>query len=67
MTIIDSDAEAPTRVRAIFEAFDAKDVSALGAFMTDDARLRLRNAKPVEGKSAFVEAVNAFLDVQYTS
>jgi ketosteroid isomerase-like protein len=49
------------RVRAIFEAFDAKDVSALAALMTDDVRLRLGNAEPVEGKSAFVEAVNAFL------
>jgi ketosteroid isomerase-like protein len=61
MTIIDSDAEAPARVRAIFETFDAKDVSALAAFVTDDVRLRLGNAEPVEGKSAFVEAVNAFV------
>ena len=60
MTIIDSDAEAPARVRAIFETFDAKDVSALAAFVTDDVRLRLGNAEPVEGKPAFVEAVNAF-------
>ena len=60
MTIIDSDAEAPARVRAIFEAFDAKDVSALAAFMTDDVRLRLGNAETVEGRSAFVEAVNGF-------
>jgi ketosteroid isomerase-like protein len=60
MTIINSDAEAPAGVRAIFEAFDAKDVSALAAFMTDDVRLRLGNAETVEGKSAFVEAVNAF-------
>jgi limonene-1,2-epoxide hydrolase len=29
--------------------------------MTDDVRLRLGNAEPVEGKSAFIEAVNAFL------
>jgi ketosteroid isomerase-like protein len=36
MTIMDSDAEAPARVRAMFEAFDAKDVSALASFMTDD-------------------------------
>jgi len=60
MTIIDSDDDAPDRVRGIFEAFDAKDVSALAAFMTDDVRLRLGNAETVEGKSAFVEAVNAF-------
>jgi ketosteroid isomerase-like protein len=60
MTIIESDAEAPARVRAIFEAFDAKDVSALAAFMTDDVRLRLGNAEPVEGKPAFVEAVKGF-------
>jgi ketosteroid isomerase-like protein len=61
MTIINSDTEAPARVRAIFETFDAKDVSALAAFMTDDVRLRLGNAEPVEGRSAFVDAVNAFV------
>jgi ketosteroid isomerase-like protein len=49
------------RVRAIFGAFDANDVTALAALMTDDVRLRLGNAEPVEGKSAFIEAVNAFL------
>jgi ketosteroid isomerase-like protein len=51
----------PDRIRAIFEAFDGKDVSALAALVTDDVRLRLGNAEPVEGKSAFVDAVNAFL------
>jgi ketosteroid isomerase-like protein len=49
------------RARAIFAAFDAKDVSALAAHMTDDVRLRLGNAETVEGKTAFVDAVNAFL------
>jgi ketosteroid isomerase-like protein len=29
--------------------------------MTDDVQLRLGNAESVRGKSAFVEAVNAFL------
>jgi ketosteroid isomerase-like protein len=47
-------------IRRMFATFDAKDVSALAAFMTDDVRLRLGNADPVQGKSAFVEAVNAF-------
>ena len=60
MTIIDSDAEALAYARAIFEAFDAKDVSALSSLMTDDVRLRLGNAETVEGKSAFAEAVNGF-------
>ncbi len=60
MSIINSGEGEPDRVRAIFEAFDATDVSALASFMTDDVRLRLGNAEPVEGKSAFVEAVNAF-------
>jgi ketosteroid isomerase-like protein len=45
----------------IFAAFDAKDVSALAALMTDDVRLRLASAKRVQGKSASVEEVNAFL------
>jgi ketosteroid isomerase-like protein len=48
-------------VRAMFATFDAKDVSALATFMTDDVRMRLANAEPVQGKSAFVEAVDAFL------
>jgi ketosteroid isomerase-like protein len=52
---------AADQVRPIFAAFDAKDVSAFASFMTDDVRLRLGNAEPVEGKSAFVETVNAFL------
>jgi ketosteroid isomerase-like protein len=50
------------QVREIFAAFDAKDVSALAALMTDNVRLRLGNAEVVEGKSAFVEAVDAFYD-----
>lgn len=49
------------RASAIFAAFDSKDVSKLAEFMTDDVRLRLGNADTVEGKAAFVEAVNAFL------
>jgi ketosteroid isomerase-like protein len=48
-------------VRRMFATIDAKDVSALAAFMTDDVRLRLGNAQPVQGKTAFVEAVNAFV------
>jgi ketosteroid isomerase-like protein len=47
--------------RAIFAAFDARDLSALAAFMTDDVRLRLGNAETVVGKGAFVDAVSAFL------
>ena len=48
-------------IRMMFATFDAKDVSALAAFMTDDVRLRLGNAEPLQGKYAFVEAINAFL------
>jgi ketosteroid isomerase-like protein len=35
-------------VRRMFATFDAKDVSALAAFMTDDVRLRLGNTEPME-------------------
>jgi ketosteroid isomerase-like protein len=49
------------RIRTMFATFDAKDVSGLAAFMTDDVRLRLGNAEPVQGKSALLEAVNAFI------
>ena len=52
---------AADHVRPIFAAFDAKDVSTFASFMTDDVRLRLGNPEPVEGKAAFVEAVEAFL------
>jgi ketosteroid isomerase-like protein len=45
---------------AIFAAFDAKDIAGLAAMMADDVRLQLGNADAVEGKSAFVEALQAF-------
>ena len=34
-------------IRTMFATFDAKDVPALAAFMTDDVRLRLGNTEPV--------------------
>ena len=49
------------QIRNIFATFDAKDVSKLAGFMTDDVRLRLGNAEMIQGKTAFVDAVNAFL------
>jgi ketosteroid isomerase-like protein len=49
------------RVREIFGAFDGQDLAGFTALMTDDVRLRLGNAAAVEGKPAFMEAVNAFL------
>ena len=49
------------RRRAVLVAFDATDVSMLAAHMTDDVRLRLGNAETVEGKTAFVDALNTFL------
>jgi ketosteroid isomerase-like protein len=49
------------RARPVFAAFDGKDVAAFAAFMTDDVRLRLGNADPVQGKQAFVAAVATFL------
>jgi ketosteroid isomerase-like protein len=58
----DPPAQTPSeQIRRVFAAFDAKDVLALAGFMTEDVRVRLGNAEPVEGKSAFVDAVNAFL------
>jgi ketosteroid isomerase-like protein len=47
--------------RLVFASFDAKDVSRLAGFMTDDVELRLGNAEMIKGKRAFVDAVNAFL------
>jgi ketosteroid isomerase-like protein len=49
------------RLRRLFAAFDAKDVSTLTAFVTSDVHLRLGNAEPVQGRFAFTEAVNAFI------
>src|ERR1700722_9366093 len=49
------------RLRRVFATFDAKDVSTLAEFMTDDVELRLGNAGMIKGKAAFVDAVNAFL------
>ena len=48
-------------VHRMFATFDSKDVSGLAALVTDDVRLRLGNAEPIEGKPAFVEAVGAFI------
>jgi len=49
------------QLRRVFATFDTKDVSTLAGFMTDDVELRLGNAQMIMGKSAFVDAVNAFL------
>ena len=49
------------QLRRVFATFDAKDVSTLAGFMTDDVALRLGNAETIKGKTAFVDAVNAFL------
>jgi ketosteroid isomerase-like protein len=46
--------------QAIFAAFDAKDVSALAALMTEDVRLQLGNANVVKGRVEFVEALETF-------
>jgi ketosteroid isomerase-like protein len=56
-----SQADESEHIRRIFGAFDAKEVSTLAAFMTDDVRLRLGNAEVAEGRPAFVAAVEAFL------
>ncbi|SRR6266540_1069211 len=56
-----SPTDIPDRIHRVFASFDAKDVSALAGFMTDDVQLRLGNAEMIQGKSAFVDAVNAFL------
>ncbi|HEV7526510.1 MAG TPA: nuclear transport factor 2 family protein [Acidimicrobiia bacterium] len=48
-------------LRRVFATFDAKDVSTLAGFMTDEVELRLGNADMIKGKTAFVDAVNGFL------
>jgi ketosteroid isomerase-like protein len=46
--------------QAIFAAFDAKDIAALAALVTDDVRLQIGNADVVHGKPEFVEALQVF-------
>jgi ketosteroid isomerase-like protein len=56
-----SDATLHDQLSRVFATFDAKDVSSLADFVTDDVKVRLGNAAPINGKAAFVAAVNAFL------
>jgi ketosteroid isomerase-like protein len=56
-----SDETLPEQLSRVFAAFDAKDVSKLADFMTDDVQLKLGNAAMISGKAPFVDAVTAFL------
>jgi ketosteroid isomerase-like protein len=56
-----SETTVADQLRRVFATFDAKDVATLAGFMTDDVELRLGNAEMIKGKTAFVDAVNAFL------
>ena len=49
-----------TRFQRFFAAFDAHDVTTLVGFIAEGIELRLGNAEMVHGKTAFVDAVNAF-------
>ena len=53
---------ASEHARAIFAAFDAKNVEALSAFMTDDVRLQLTNQEVVVGKVDFARSLQSFFD-----
>jgi ketosteroid isomerase-like protein len=56
-----SETTVADQLRRVFATFDAKDVSTLAGFMTDEVELRLGNAEMIKGRTAFVDAVNAFL------
>ena len=56
-----SDQLGPDQLRRVFATFDAKDVSGLAEFVTDDVEVRLGNTDLIKGKTAFVDAVTAFL------
>jgi ketosteroid isomerase-like protein len=56
-----SETAVSEQLRRVFATFDARDVSTLADFMTDDVTLRLGNADPIKGKAGLVDAVNAFL------
>jgi ketosteroid isomerase-like protein len=57
-----STAPVADQLAKVFASFGAQDVSTLAAFMTDDVQLRLANAPLVQGKGAFIAAVNGFLE-----
>jgi ketosteroid isomerase-like protein len=49
-------------VRDVFAALDARDPAAVAAHMTEDVRMRLGNQDVVEGKTAFLESAQGFVD-----
>lgn len=51
------------QIRSIFATFDAKDVSTLAGFMTDDVRLRLGNAEMIQGKTLEVLGIEVRVDL----
>ncbi len=55
-----SNTSISTQFHHFFGAFDTHDVAILVGAITDDIELRLGNAQAVRGKSAFVDAVDAF-------
>jgi ketosteroid isomerase-like protein len=56
-----NDATLGDDLRKVFATFDAQDVSGLAEFVTDDVEVRLGNADTINDKTAFVDAVKAFL------
>jgi ketosteroid isomerase-like protein len=56
-----SETTVSDQLHRVFATFDVQDVATLAEFMTDDVQLRLGNADMIQGKTAFVDAVNAFL------
>jgi ketosteroid isomerase-like protein len=56
-----NDATLADDLRKVFATFDAQDVSGLAEFVTDDVEVRLGNADTINDKTAFVDAVKAFL------
>lgn len=56
-----NDAALSNHLKRVFATFDAKDVSSLAEFVTDDVEVWLGNADTINGKTAFVAAVNGFL------
>ncbi|MCU1466948.1 MAG: hypothetical protein JWM72_2876 [Actinomycetia bacterium] len=56
-----SETTVSDQLHRVFATFDAQDVATLAEFMTADVQLRLGNADMIQGKTAFVDAVNAFL------
>jgi ketosteroid isomerase-like protein len=49
------------RIRDVFAALDNKDLTELATHVSEDIRMTMSNADPIEGKPSFVQRAEAFV------